>query len=95
MARTKGAVAKGVDNTAVRIFLRGYGSLGELPRIVEDCICGALGQEEETRRFKGERILAILNNWIISIRQQYIGRCGIIIFLKVKILSHPNGTRNA
>ena len=29
MARTKGAVAKGVDNTAVRIFLRGYGSLGE------------------------------------------------------------------
>ena len=26
MARTKGAVAKGVDNTAVRIFLRGYGS---------------------------------------------------------------------
>ncbi|MDR0175587.1 hypothetical protein [Enterobacter sichuanensis] len=60
MARTKGAVAKGVDNTAVRIFLRGYGSLGELPRIVEDCICGALGQEEETRRFKGERILAIL-----------------------------------
>ncbi|MCQ8645388.1 hypothetical protein JEJ98_20420 [Klebsiella pneumoniae] len=50
MARTKGAVAKGVDNTAVRIFLRGYGSLGELPRIVEDCICGALGQEEETRR---------------------------------------------
>lgn len=28
MARTKGAVAKGVDNTAVRIFLRGYGSLG-------------------------------------------------------------------
>lgn len=94
MARTKGAVAKGVDNTAVRIFLRGYGSLGELPRIVEDCICGALGQEEETRRFKGERILAILEQ-LDPIRQQYIGRCGIIIFLKVKILSHPNGTRNA
>lgn len=57
MARTKGAVAKGVDNTAVRIFLRGYGSLGELPRIVEDCICGALGQEERQEGLRESEFL--------------------------------------
>lgn len=60
MARTKGAVAKSVDNRVVRNFLLGHHSLSELPRIVEDCICGALGQEKESRRYKGERVLAIL-----------------------------------
>lgn len=60
MARTKGAVAKSIDNKAVRDYLLGYRSLSELPRIVEDCICGALGQEKESRGFSGARILVIL-----------------------------------
>ncbi|MFP2832818.1 hypothetical protein ACLETW_02415 [Citrobacter portucalensis] len=60
MARTKGAIAKGVDNKAVRAFLLNYCSLKELPSIVESCVCGALGQEKESRGFSGERIIAIL-----------------------------------
>ncbi|WP_159237812.1 hypothetical protein [Raoultella terrigena] len=60
MARTKGAVAKGVDNKAVRAFLLMHRSLAELPQIVEDCIWGAMGQEKESRGYSGERIVAIL-----------------------------------
>lgn len=60
MARTKGAVAKGVDNKAVRAFLLKHSSLSELPQIVEDCIWGAMGQEKESRGYSGERIIAIL-----------------------------------
>lgn len=60
MARTKGVVAKGVDNKAVRAFLLEHSSLSELPQIVEDCIWGAMGQEKESRGYSGERIIAIL-----------------------------------
>ncbi|HBQ7343352.1 TPA: hypothetical protein L8Q27_003985 [Klebsiella pneumoniae] len=60
MARTKGAVAKGVDNKSVRAFLLMHRSLAELPQIVEDCIWGAMGQEKESRGYSGERIVAIL-----------------------------------
>lgn len=74
MARTKGAVAKSVDNRAVRHFLLGHHTLSELPGIVEDCICGALGQEKESRRYKGDRVLAILRQLdyidTLSVHQQ-------------------------
>lgn len=60
MARTKGAVAKSVDNKAVRKFLLKHSSLAELPQIVEDCVWGAMGQEKESRGYSGERIIALL-----------------------------------
>ncbi len=49
MARTKGAVAKGVDNKAVRAFLLMHRSLAELPQIVDDCIWGRWGRKRNRR----------------------------------------------
>lgn len=60
MARTKGAVGKGVDNKAVREYLLAHGPLSHQPKIVDHSIRGAKGQEKDSHRYSSERILAIL-----------------------------------
>ena len=51
MARTKGAVGKGVDNKAVREYLLAHGPLSHQPQIVDHSIRGAKGQEKDSHRY--------------------------------------------
>lgn len=60
MARTKGVIAKGVDNKAVRDFLLAHGQLSHQPSIVDHSIRGAKGQEKDSHRYSNERLLAML-----------------------------------
>ncbi|EOW2689361.1 hypothetical protein ACOVH1_002547 [Klebsiella pneumoniae] len=60
MARTKGAVAKGVDNKIVRDYLLAHGPLRNQKQVVDDSIRGAKGQEEESHRYSNERLFAML-----------------------------------
>ena len=60
MARTKGAVAKGVDNKIVRDYLLAHGPLRNQKQVVDDSIRGAKGQEEESHRYSNERLFTML-----------------------------------
>lgn len=60
MARTKGAVGKGVDNKDVRDYLLAHGPLSHQPHIVDHSLRGAKGQEKDSHRYSNERIFAML-----------------------------------
>ncbi|HBS7449075.1 TPA: hypothetical protein MAQ81_004574 [Klebsiella pneumoniae] len=60
MARTKGAVGKGVDNEDVRDYLLAHGPLSHQPHIVDHSLRGAKGQEKDSHRYSNERIFAML-----------------------------------
>lgn len=60
MARTKGAVGKGVDNKVVRDYLLAHGPLSYQPHIVDHSLRGAKGQEKDSHRYSNKRIFAML-----------------------------------